>query len=145
VATVIGEIIEKAERGYPFGADDFFQQVTGSAILTAPFLFTEEVWIMAGAASTSQALISVLVTLFLGHGILYVAKRERDWGRERQLLGVTVRYLSLMMVSFGTVMFLLSITAAEEVFADSLLHTLKLVSMISIFSVIGAATADNLI
>lgn len=142
---MIRKIIDKAEKGYPFGADDFFQQFTGSTILTAPFLFTEEVWRMAAATSIIQALLSVLLTLFLGHGILYVAKQDRDWDEERQFLGVTVRYLSLMLVSFGTVMFLLSITAAEEVFADSLLHTLKLVSMISIFAVIGAATADNLI
>lgn len=142
---MIEKIIQKAERGYPFGADDFFQQVTGSAILTAPFLFTQEVWTMAAATSTVQALLSVIVTLFLGHGILYVAKRDRDWESERQFLGVTVRYISLMLVSFGTVMFLLSITAAEEVFSDSLMHTFKLLSMISIFSVIGAATADNLI
>ncbi|QKQ98556.1 DUF2391 domain-containing protein [Candidatus Nanohaloarchaea archaeon] len=142
---MIREILLKAEEGYPFGADDFFQQVTGSAILTAPFLFTQEVWRMAAATSLFQTSLSILVTLFLGHGILYVAKRDRDWDSERQFMGVTVRYISLMTVSFGTVLFLLSITAAEEVFAQNSLHLLKLVSMISVFSVIGAATADNLI
>ena len=145
MADMIKKLLAKAERGYPFGADDFFQQVTGSAILTAPFLFTEEVWRMASATSTVQATLSVLVTLFLGHGILYVAKRDRDWDKERKLFGVTLRYVSLMAVSFGTVLFLLGITAAEQVFADGLYHMFKLVSMISIFSVIGAATADNLV
>lgn len=142
---MIKKMIMKAEEGYPFGVDDFFQQVTGSTILTAPFLFTEEVWKVAAAASDVQALASVLVTLFLGHGILYVSKRERDLDSERKVLGVTLRYISLMLVSFGTVAFLLTITAAENVFADSIYHMMKVVALISIFSVIGAATADNLI
>ncbi|WEL23078.1 DUF2391 family protein [Candidatus Nanohalovita haloferacivicina] len=142
---MIKEMILKAEKGYPFGVDDFFQQVTGSAILTAPFLFTEEVWEVAAAASDVQALASVLVTLFLGNGILYVSKLERDWDSERKVFGVTLRYISLMLVSFGTVAFLLTITAAEHVFADSWYHMMKVVALISIFSVIGAATADNLI
>lgn len=142
---MIREMILKAEEGYPFGIDDIFQQVTGSAILTAPFLFTEEVWKVAAAASKWQTLLSVLFTLFLGHSVLYVSKRERDWDLERKVLGVTVRYISLMLVSFGTVAVLLTVTAAEKVFADSIFHMFKVVAMISIFSVIGAATADNLI
>lgn len=142
---MLRNIARKASEKYPFGPDDFFQQIIGSAILTAPFLFTEEVWTIAQNTNLVQAILSIAIALILGHGILYIAKQERDFEKERKVLGIHLRYISLMTVSFGTILLLLSITAVGQTLGNGLLNTFKVVSMISIFAVIGAATADNLI
>ncbi|WEL19400.1 DUF2391 family protein [Candidatus Nanohalococcus occultus] len=142
---MIRELVQEASSKYPFGGDDFFQQIVGSALLSAPFIFTEEVWTIASNTSTQQSLASIAVTLLLGHGILYVAKQDRDFETERKVFGVTLRYISLMAVSFGSVLLVLTLTATAQTFGASTAEILKTVSIISVFSVIGAATADNLI
>lgn len=142
---MLRDVAKKASEKYPFGPDDFFQQLIGSSLLIAPFLFTEEVWRIAQNTSIIHSMFSITVTLVLGHGILYIAENERDFERERHILGVRLRYISLMVVSFGTILLFLSITATEQTLGNGPLNVFKVVSLISIFAVIGAATADNLI
>lgn len=142
---MLREIARKASEQYPFGPDDFFQQLIGSAILTAPFLFTEEIWQIADNTSLTQSAFSITLTLLLGHGILYIEKHEREFENEREILGIRLRYISLMIVSFGTILLLMSITATGQTLGNGPLNAFKAVSLISIFAVIGAATADNLI
>lgn len=138
-------LLDKISSGYPFGRDDVVQQALGSSILTAPFLFTEEVWTLASNISSLQASLLAGFALALGHGVLYVASGERDWGAERKFLGITWRYISLMAVSFGTIAGLIALTSPVETFGATLPQTLKTVAMVSVFSVVGAATADNLV
>lgn len=142
---MLRDTVKKASEQYEFGPDDFFQQLIGSSILTAPFLFTEEVWRIAHNTSLSSSFVSILLTLLLGHGILYIAKHEREFEKERHILGLRLRYVSLMTVSFGTVLLLLTLTATGQTLGNGPLNAFKVVSMVSIFAVIGAATADNLI
>jgi len=142
---MLRDIAKEASNRYPFGPDDFFQQLIGSAILSSPFLFTEEVWRIAANTSIAQSLLSIALTLFLGHGILYIEKHERDFIEERHIAGLRLRYISLMTVSFGTILLLLSITATGQTLGNGAVNTFKTVSIVSIFAVIGAATADNLI
>jgi len=136
---------DKVSAKYPFGTDDFLQQVVGSIILISPFIFTEEVWRIAENMSGLNTGIALLFTFLLGHGVLYTAKQSRDWDKERQTLGITWRYISLLTVAFGTVLFMITISAARETFSASPYQTLKTISIISIFSVIGAAVTDSLI
>ena len=142
---MLRDVLKKASNKYPFGPDDFLQQLIGSSILIAPFLFTEEVWIIAQNTTLGSSVLSIAITLLLGHGILYIAKNERDFDKERQIMGISLRYISLMTVSFGTILLLLSITATGQTLGAGPVNAFKVVSMISIFAVIGAATADNLI
>ncbi len=142
---MLRDIAKKASEQYPFGPDDFFQQLIGSSILIAPFLFTEEVWRIAQNTTLAHSVVSILITLLLGHGILYIAKNERDFERERHIAGIRLRYISLMTVSFGTILLLLALTATGQTLGNGPLNAFKVVSMVSIFAVIGAATADNLI
>lgn len=142
---MLRKILRKASQRYPFGKDDFFQQIIGSALLSAPFIFTEEVWTIALNTSIIQSIGSVAVTMALGHGILYIAKQDRDFDTERKIFGVTLRYISLMAVTFGSIFLILGLTATAQTFDASAVQALKTVSLISMFSVIGAATADNLI
>jgi uncharacterized membrane protein len=141
----LNPVEEKLSASYPFGGDDLLQQAVGSIILISPFIFTEEVWRIAQNMSGYNATIALLFTFLIGHGVLYTAKRDRDWERERQILGVTWRYISLMTVAFGTVGLMIFISSARETFAAGLWQTFKVISIISIFSVIGAAVTDSLI
>ncbi|MFB6147812.1 MAG: DUF2391 family protein, partial [Candidatus Nanohaloarchaea archaeon] len=113
---MLRKIAGKVSRKYPFGIDDFFQQVLGSVILTAPFLFTEEVWTLAAEMHPVQGLVMAVTSLIVGHGVLYVAHQERDWNTERKVSGLTFRYISLMGVAFGTVTALILVTGAPWVF-----------------------------
>lgn len=142
---MIEELAKKVSHKYPFGVDDFFQQVIGSVILTAPFLFTEEVWTLASNMSVIQGLVMAGFSLAIGHGVLYVAHQERDWNSERKLFGVTFRYLSLMAVAFGTILVLIIVTGAHSTFNSGIIETVKAIALMSPFSVVGAATADSLI
>ncbi|MFB6245687.1 MAG: DUF2391 family protein [Candidatus Nanohaloarchaea archaeon] len=142
---MIGKLAAGATERYPFGADDFIQQLIGSAILSSPLLFTEEVWMIAGNTSYIQSAATVGITAMIGHGILYVASGKRDFETERKFLGITYRYISLMTVSFGSILTILALTATAETFNAGAGQTLRVVSLLSFFSMIGAATADDLI
>lgn len=130
---------------YPFGADDLVQQVVGSVILISPFIFTEEVWRIAETMDLYRTGVALMATFLTGHGVLYTAKRDRDWDSERKFLGITFRYISLMTVAFGTVFTIIYISAATETFQASTFQTFKVISITSIFSVIGAAITDSLV
>jgi uncharacterized membrane protein len=139
------DLREMFTEKYPFGPDDFFQQVLGSIILISPFIFTEEVWRLAGNMGPLNTAVALLFTFAVGHGVLYKAKNDRDWDRERKIFGLTVRYISLMIVAFGTIALMVIISGAHETFNAGFSKALSAVSLISIFSVIGAAVTDSLI
>ena len=143
--SLLKALTENVSEKYPFGVDDFFQQVLGSIILISPFIFTEEVWRIASNMNPLNTGIVLSFTFLVGHGVLYTAKNDRDWDRERKILGITFRYISLMGVAFGTVLFMILVTGAHSTFNAGFLQILNTVSVISIFSVIGAAITDSLI
>ena len=130
-----------------FKTADVAQQMVGGFLLAGPFVVTEEVWVLAGSMSVLQALLTVGIVFGIGYGALYKAD-NRDPDREVEVGGVPLRFLSLMMVAFGSV-FLLAIafdapnTFLEGPFADRVFVTAKAVSVGAIFAVVGAATADS--
>ncbi|MFB6242451.1 MAG: DUF2391 domain-containing protein [Candidatus Nanosalina sp.] len=139
------DLSESLSDTYPFGLDDFFQQVLGSIILISPFIFTEEVWRLAANMEPLNTALALVFTFSVGHGVLYRAKNERDWDQERKIFGVTLRYISLMGVAFGTIGFMILVSGAHETFNAGFPQAFNAVSLISIFSVIGAAVTDSLI
>jgi len=142
---MISKIASKLSNKYPFGADDLLQQIVGSVILISPFIFTEEVWRLAENMDIYRTGIALFATFLTGHGVLYTAKRDRDWDSERKILGVTLRYISLMTVAFGTVFTIIYISGATQTFQATNFQTFKVISITSIFSVIGAAITDSLV
>ena len=142
---MIKKIGSKLSNKYPFGADDLLQQIVGSVILISPFIFTEEVWRIAETMDLYRTGTALLITFMTGHGVLYTAKKDRDWDSERKFLGVTLRYISLMTVAFGTILTIIYISGAAQTFSAEPLQTFKVVSITSIFSVIGAAITDSLV
>jgi uncharacterized membrane protein len=143
-----------------FALSDTVQQIVGGFLLAGPFVVTEEVWVLAAGMSSVQALVTVVIVLAIGYGALYKAD-DRNPDRETEVGGIPVRFISLIAVSYLSVLILALAFNAPETFvgpsgtasAQSLDvsiewavvgTTLKAVSIGSVFSVIGAATADSI-
>jgi uncharacterized membrane protein len=134
---------------------DTAQQVVGGFLLAGPFVVTEEVWLLASRMQYYHATATVLMVAAIGYGALYKADDDRDPDREAEFAGVPVRFVSLMVVSFGSVVVLSLALTAPTTFATELdlgtefsvvaPLTAKAASVGAIFSVVGAATADSLL
>ena len=142
-----------------FALSDTVQQVVGGFLLAGPFVVTEEVWVLAGSMSALQALVTVVIVLGIGYGALYKAD-DRNPDRETEVGGIQIRFISLIVVSYLSVFILALAFNAPETFVGASVAvsaaspdvsvdwsvvgtTLKAVSIGSVFSVIGAATADS--
>ena len=139
-----------SKRAKRYAVSDSAQQVTGGFLLAGPFVVTEEVWVLAADMNPIHALITVAIVFVVGYAALYKADAGRDPDREAEIGGVPTRFVSLMLVSFGSVALLAVSFGAPGTFLDTAstataaLTTAKAVSVGSVFSVIGAATADSL-
>ncbi len=133
---------------------DSAQQIVGGFLLAGPFVVTAEVWELAANMSNLQGALAVVIVFLIGYGALYKADDDRDPDRESEVAGVPARFISLMVVSFGSVAILAFVFAAPETFLGGLSPagevsmnrvtvTLKAISVGAIFSVVGAATADS--
>ncbi|MFW6384698.1 MAG: DUF2391 family protein [Halodesulfurarchaeum sp.] len=127
-----------------FRVADVAQQVVGGFLLAGPFVVTEEVWVLAEGMTTLHAIVAVSVAMAIGYGTLYKADRSRDPDAEQDVGGIPIRFLSLMVVSFGSVALLSVVFAAPSTFEATPGTMAKAISVGAIFSVIGAATADSL-
>jgi uncharacterized membrane protein len=133
-----------------FASADTAQQVVGGFLLAGPFVVTEEVWTLAANMTAAHALVTAGIVAAIGYGALYKADDDRDPDREAEVGGVPLRFVSLMTVSYGSVLVLaLALTAPRTFAADAggtagtAAVTAKAVSVGAIFSVVGAATADS--
>ena len=134
---------------------DTAQQVVGGFLLAGPFVVTEEVWVLAANMSWPHAAAVTAIVFAIGYGALYQADADRDIETEAEVAGVPVRFVSLMVVAFGSVAVLATVFTAPDAFLVEggvlenptptavTLTTLKAVSVGAIFSVVGAATADS--
>jgi uncharacterized membrane protein len=142
--------LRRPRRPRRFRPADSAQQTVGGFLLAGPFVVTEEVWLLAENMSPLQALLTVGVVFAIGYATLYRADTKRDEAEEQTIAGVPTRFISLMLVSFGSVTILALLFAAPETFLDAnlaagtgALTTFKAVSVGAVFSVVGAATADS--
>ncbi|XVH32806.1 DUF2391 family protein [Haloferacaceae archaeon DSL9] len=132
-----------------FQLADFAQQLVGGFLLAGPFVVTEEVWVLADSMNVWQAILTVGVVGAIGYAALYKADTKRDPDREREVVGIPARFVSLMFVAFGSVLVLALLFDAPDTFvgasgtAETTLVTFKAVSVGAVFSVVGAATADS--
>ncbi|WP_144904609.1 DUF2391 family protein [Halobellus captivus] len=143
-----------------FALSDTVQQIVGGFLLAGPFVVTEEVWVLAQSMAPVQALLTVVIVLAIGYGALYKAD-DRNPDRETDVGGVPLRFISLITVSYLSVLILAIAFDAPGTFIGSSAEpgsgfvgaatdlaligsTLKAISIGAVFSVIGAATADSL-
>jgi len=139
---------------------DTAQQVVGGFLLAGPFVVTEEVWTLAAGMSWGQTLLTAAIVFGIGYGALYKAD-DRDPEAETEVRGIPLRFVSLVLVAYGSVLVLaLAFGAPGTFLADTggrtvgiggvhvalraVEVTVKAVSVGAVFSVVGAATADSL-
>jgi uncharacterized membrane protein len=140
----------RPRRPRGFRLADSAQQIVGGFLLAGPFVVTEEVWVLATNMSVIHALGTVGIVFAIGYATLYKADTTRDVDTEQEIAGVPVRFISLMVVSFGAVAILALLFSAPSTFLGDIetqkevaLITAKAISVGAIFSVVGAATADS--
>jgi len=124
--------------------------MVGGFLLAGPFVVTAEVWELAGTMSALQTVLTVSLVGLIGYAALYRADTKRDPDSEQQLAGVPLRFISLMLVAFGSVTVLALVFNAPNTFLAGAASTRELVAITfnaisvgSVFSVVGAATADS--
>jgi uncharacterized membrane protein len=127
-----------------FKIADSMQQIVGGFLLAGPFVVTAEVWELAAAMNSVNTAILGFITMSIGYGALYKADRGRDIRKERKIIGVPLRFISLMIVSTASVCILVYLYSVPQAFEVGNLTLVKSVVMISLFSTIGAATADSI-
>ena len=129
---------------------DTAQQIVGGFLLAGPFVVTEEVWMLAKNMTIYHSLFLVAAIMAIGYGGLYGADNDRDPNLEAAFFGVPVRFISVMLVAFGSVGLLAFAITAPDLFlsdlqpTDRLLVTFRAISVAAVFSVVGAVTTDSL-
>jgi len=143
--------LRRPRRPRDFRPADSAQQIVGGFLLAGPFVVTEEVWTLAASMNLFQAVGTLIVVFGIGYGALYTADTTRDVEDEQEVAGIPLRFISLMIVSFGAVTVLALLLDAPDTFvrdAESTREvaqtTFKAISVGSVFSVVGAATADSI-
>lgn len=134
-----------------FKPADVAQQMVGGFLLAGPFIVTEEVWTLARDMNWLDGLFTVGIVFSIGYVALYQADTARDPEEEADVGRVPLRLISLLVVSFGSVLILVVAFDAPETFLMSLevppekhlAVTVRAIIVGSVFSVVGAATADS--
>ncbi|MFC6766930.1 DUF2391 family protein [Natrinema soli] len=136
-------------RDYRFA--DSAQQLVGGFLLAGPFVVTEEVWTLARNMHDLQALVTVAIVFAIGYAALYKADTTRDADDEQEVAGIPIRFISLMIVTFGSVTTLALLFSAPATFLEDVETTrelarisFKAICVGAVFSVVGAATADSI-
>ncbi|ELZ22981.1 DUF2391 family protein [Natrinema limicola] len=140
----------RPRRPQQFRLADSAQQIVGGFLLAGPFVVTAEVWDLAENMSLTKALIIVAIVFAIGYAALYKADTTRDADDEQEVAGIPIRFISLMVVTFGSVTVLALLFGAPETFLETettghrAVITFKAVTVGAVFSVVGAATADSI-
>lgn len=134
-----------------FRIADSAQQAVGGFLLAGPFVVTGEVWDLAAGMSAVQGVLTAGLVALIGYAALYRADTDRDPENEKEIAGIPARFVSLMIVAFGSVAVLVFLFDAPATFLidqgvtgiELWVTTAKAVSVSAVFSVVGAATADS--
>jgi len=129
---------------------DTAQQIVGGFLLSGPFVVTEEVWMLAQNMTMFHSLFLVSAVIAIGYGGLYGADNDRNPRLEAAVAGIPVRFISVMIVAFGSVGLLAFSITAPDLFLSDLSApdrhyvTFRAMSVGAVFSVVGAVTTDSL-
>jgi len=97
-----------------------------------------------------HSLFLVSAVMAIGYGGLYGADNDRDPRREAAIVGIPIRFISVMIVAFGSVAMLAFSITAPDLFLSDLptpdrhFITFRVMSVGAVFSVVGAVTTDSL-
>ncbi|MFB6216704.1 MAG: DUF2391 domain-containing protein [Candidatus Aenigmatarchaeota archaeon] len=113
-------------------------------LLAGPFIVEGGVWDLAKGMSTIHSLFATLIVFVIGYGALN-ADKSRNLDKERKVLGIPVRFISLILVTYLSVFTLIYTLNAPTTYTATLLESMRVASIAAIFSIIGAATADSVL
>jgi uncharacterized membrane protein len=129
---------------------DTAQQIVGGFLLSGPFVVTQEVWMLAQNMTMFHSLFLVSAIMAIGYGGLYGADNDRNPRYEAAIAGVPVRFISVIIVAFGSVGILAFSITAPDLFLTDISRperhfvTFRALSVGAVFSVVGAVTTDSL-
>ncbi|OKY78945.1 MAG: putative membrane protein [Candidatus Methanohalarchaeum thermophilum] len=129
-------------RADRFGYDDLAQQIIGGLLLTSPFCVTEEVWNIAKAMNPIHSLITVLLTFTIGYMIIYEAKFQKMKENEGEP-EFSLRLVSLLFVGYILPTLVLLFLGIIPNFINLTQNVINVIIITSLFSTLGAGTADN--
>lgn len=138
-------LLERITSGHKpdkFTLNDVAQQIVGALILSAPFSVSEEVWTLANSIDSVRLVFLFGMTIFVSGLIIFYTKFQ-SVARENIMRTVPKRLLSVIVVSFVSVAFLLWMFGVIGQITDTL-WIIKLVTFLSFFGAIGASAADIL-
>ena len=122
-----------------FTFKDVAQQVVGATILSAPFAVTEEVWNLARNLGSIHIIALIFITILFDVLLFNYTKYQNI---ERKKLMLTLRILSLIIVTYVTSGIVLSVFGVIGGQILDPLWAMKLIVMVGLFANIGASTAD---
>jgi uncharacterized membrane protein len=135
ITYILSKTLSVSER---FTTHDVAQQIVGAVILSMPFLVTQEVWDLARALDGFRISLILFLTVFVNVSVLKFAKKE-------EVHGIWRRILSVIIVSYTFSFFVMYTVGIIGNVITEPLWAAKLVVLVSLFSSVGAATADILI
>lgn len=128
-----------------FGFDDMAQQIIGASLLSSPFCATEEIWHLANSLSELRLAAITVLSVTLGVVMIYFTDYQRVADHERFGQYVPVRIISLVCVSYGMVMIILSILGVFD-YGLSLgfepAWRVRVIIVVGFFAMLGGAVAD---
>jgi uncharacterized membrane protein len=101
-------------RAPRYGPADTARQLVGGFLLAGPFVVTGEVWVLARHTTPWHALVTVVIVFVIGYGALYEADDDRNPDREADVVGVPVRFISL--VGVGAIFSVAGAATADSLF-----------------------------
>ena len=76
-----------------FRIADSAQQAVGGFLLAGPFVVTEEVWVLAEGMNWIQGALTAGIVALIGYAALYRADTDRDPEKEKDIVGIPVRFV----------------------------------------------------
>ena len=124
-----------------FEIDDLAQQIVGATILSAPFVVTEEVWMLATNMQIWQIIAILLLTITFDILLFFYTKYQKI---KQQRIGnfIPLRIISLLTVTYLVSTIMLFIFGVIGGQVASGYASVKLVILVGLFANIGAGTAD---
>jgi len=135
---ILNFLVRTRSLSEKFTTHDVAQQIIGSIILAMPFITAQEIWNLARLLDGFRIVSIILLTIFVDFSILKFTMRgsiEVPWKRMISLVVVSYTFSFLILSTIGVIGNIIT----DPIWAG------KLVVFISLFSSIGAATADVLI
>jgi uncharacterized membrane protein len=121
--------------------EDLIQELTGAVVVALTVSLSDEIWSLAEKLSLIHTLIIYIFVLFVAN--LFVAYgNKKGWVRQQLLGFIQLRLLTSAVISFLVAAFIVTLLGIYPNFVGNFNDYLKLVLLVSSFSLIGSLGLD---